>query len=264
MEYSSFFGGYGLDVVLLLAAFSLVAGFIDAVVGGGGLVQIPIMLINLPKEPLATIFGTNKIAALSGTSLAAYRYAQRIRFDLRLLALVSFWAFAASFAGAKIVSHLDSASLKPLILVILILIAIYTFFKKDLGAVQTKHLTTSRQMLYGSGIGLVVGFYDGFFGPGTGSFLVLGFVVILGFEFVTASAYAKIINCVTNFSALVVFLWQGNFILGLAIAMAIFNVLGNWLGSRMALQKGNGFVRVMFLIIVVLMIVRYSYDIFVA
>lgn len=264
MNLTEFFGGYGLEIILLLAAFSFIAGFIDSVVGGGGLVQIPIMLINLPQEPLATIFGTNKIAALSGTSLAAYRYAQRIRFDLRLLAVVSACAFASSFVGAKIVSHLDSAALKPLILVILILIAIYTFFKKDLGATQTKNLTAARQMLYCSGIGLVVGFYDGFFGPGTGSFLVLGFVLVLGFEFVTASAYAKVINCVTNLSALVVFLWQGNFILGMALAMAVFNVLGNWLGSRMALQKGNGFVRIMFLIIVVLMIVRYSYDIFAA
>lgn len=264
MNFTDFFGGYGLEIILLLAAFSFIAGFIDSVVGGGGLVQIPIMLINLPQEPLATIFGTNKIAALSGTSLAAYRYAQRIRFDLRLLAVVSACAFASSFVGAKIVSHLDSAALKPLILIILILIAIYTFFKKDLGATQTKNLTASRQMLYGSGIGLVVGFYDGFFGPGTGSFLVLGFVLVLGFEFVTASAYAKVINCVTNLSALVVFLWQGNFILGMALAMAVFNVLGNWVGSRIALQKGNGFVRIMFLIIVVLMIVRYSYDIFAA
>jgi uncharacterized membrane protein YfcA len=151
--------------------------------------------------------------------------------------------------------------LKPVILVVLILIAIYTFIKKDMGAVQTKHHPTGRLLFLGSLIGMVIGFYDGFFGPGTGSFLVLGFVVLLGFEFVTASGYAKIINCMTNISALVVFIRQGNYLLHLALLMAVCNIAGSMIGSRLAIKRGNRFVRIIFLVIVTLMIVRYGYDV---
>jgi uncharacterized protein len=256
------FTDYSLITILLMAFFALVAGFLDSVVGGGGLIQLPALLIGLPNTSLPTLFGTNKIAALSGTSVAAYQYAQRIKFDFKLLFSISFFAFVASMLGAKSLNYIQSDTLKPLILVILILIAIYSFIKKDLGSVQTKSLPLNKQILFGSIIGFVVGFYDGFFGPGTGSFLVLGFVVVLGFEFVAASAYSKIINCVTNLSALIVFISQGNFLLGLAIIMGACNIFGSLIGSRMALKKGNKFVRVVFLIIVTIMIIRYSYDVF--
>jgi len=119
----------------------------------------------------------------------------------------------------------------------------------------------NKQMLYGSFIGLVVGFYDGFFGPGTGSFFVLGFVVILGFEFVKASAYAKVVNCITNISALIVFVKEGYYILPLAVLMAVFNIIGSYIGSHMALKRGNEFVRVIFLVIVTIMILKFGYDV---
>lgn len=254
---------YSPFVLLTLVALAFIAGFIDSVVGGGGLIQIPALLINLPEQPLATIFGTNKIASLSGTSVAAYQYSKRIKFDYKLLAVIALSSFVASFLGAKAVSLINVEVLKPIILVILILIAVYTFIKKDLGSFQTKELNFEKQALYGILIGLIVGFYDGFFGPGTGSFFVLGFVVLLGFEFVKASAYAKIINCMTNLSALIVFIRQGNYLLEIALLMAIFNVLGNFMGSRIALKKGNEFVRVVFLVIVIIMIIRYGYDIFI-
>lgn len=257
-----FLTDYSLLTLLILSVLSFVAGFIDAVVGGGGLIQIPALLINLPKASLPTLLGTNKIAALSGTSVAAYQYSKRIKFDFKLLLVIAIFSFIASFLGAKAVSLINVNTLKPIILVILVLIAVYTFIKKDLGAIETKELTLQKQLIYGSLIGLLVGFYDGFFGPGTGSFFVLGFVLILGFEFVKASAYAKIINCLTNLSALIVFIKQGNYLIEIAILMAVFNILGNVLGSKIALKKGNGFVRIIFLIIVSIMIVRYAYDVF--
>ena len=182
--------------------------------------------------------------------------------DYPLLLLISLASFVASFFGAKAVSFINVDTLKPIIFVILIVIAIYTFLKKDLGSMPSKKLARNKQMLFGSIIGLIVGFYDGFFGPGTGSFFVLGFVVILGFEFLTASAYSKIINCMTNISALIVFISQGSFLLEIAIIMALCNVTGSVIGSRMALKHGNGFVRIFFLIIVALMIVRYGFEIF--
>lgn len=261
MGFTDILNEYGLLTIILIAISAFVAGFIDAVVGGGGLIQIPYLLITFPKMPLPVLFGTNKIAALSGTSIAAYKYAKKIKFNFSLLLIISLSAFVSSFAGAKIVSHINANALKPVILVILIIIAIYTFMKKNLGSVESKDLSLQKQMLYGSCVGLVVGFYDGFFGPGTGSFFVLGFVVILGFEFLKASAYAKIVNCITNLSALVVFIKQGNYILPLAVLMAIFNITGSFIGSTLALRKGNDFVRVIFLVIVTIMIIKYGYDV---
>jgi len=256
------FSDYTAATLFLLALFAFLAGFIDAAVGGGGLIQLPALLIQFHDTPLPTLFGTNKIAALSGTTVAAYQYSKRIRYNLKLLLVISLFAFIASYLGAKVVSHVNVNALKPIILVILILIALYTFFKKELGHVQTKTLAPNKLLIYGSLIGAIVGFYDGFFGPGTGSFLVLGFVVILGFEFVAASAYAKVINCMTNVSALFVFVRQGNYLLAIAILMSVSNVLGNMAGSRLALKKGNSYIRILFLIIVTIMIARYGYDIF--
>lgn len=262
MNFSDIFFEHSSLVIISLILLSFVAGFIDAIVGGGGLIQLPALLINMPNQPLLTLFGTNKIAALTGTSVAAYQYSRRIKFDYKLLITISFFSFVASFLGAKAVSFIKVEKLKPIILIILILIAIYTFIKKDLGSVQTKQLARNKQILFGSIIGIVVGFYDGFFGPGTGSFFVLGFVVILGFEFVNASAYSKIINCMTNISALIVFIKNGDYILEIAILMSVFNIVGSLIGSRIALKKGNGFVRIIFLVIVSIMILRYGYDVF--
>ena len=262
MDIPGLFLEYNALTLLILSVLAFMAGFIDAVVGGGGLIQLPALLVTLPGSSLPTIFGTNKIAALSGTSMAAFQYSRRIRFNLKLLITISITSFIASFFGAKIVSMINPATLKPIILLILIAIAIYSFIKKDLGHVATKQLSIKRQMVLGAIIGLVIGFYDGFFGPGTGSFFVLAFVVILGFEFVQASAYAKIVNCMTNLSALTVFIRQGNYIIGIALLMAIFNITGSIIGSKMALKRGNGFIRIFFLIIVSIMIGRYGYDVF--
>jgi uncharacterized membrane protein YfcA len=263
MDFFNIFTDYGTVTIISLIILSFIAGFIDAVVGGGGLIQIPALLISLPNTPLPAIFGTNKISALAGTSISALQYSKRIKFNYTLLITISICAGLASFLGAKVVSFIHINTLKPVILVVLILIVIYTFLKKDLGSVQTKNLSFDKQLIYGLLIGIIVGFYDGFFGPGTGSFFVLGFVVILGFEFIQASAYSKIINCMTNISALIVFIKQGNYLLELAIIMSACNITGNVIGTRLALKKGNTFVRTIFLLIVSLMILRYGYDLFI-
>jgi len=263
MIFTDIFSDYSAIVVFFLAFSAFSAGFIDSVAGGGGLIQVPALLINLPNTPLATLFGTNKIASLSGTSVAAYRYSKRIKFNYKLLLLMSLCAGIASYSGAKVVSLINVATLKPIIFVLLILIAIYTFFNDNLGLAKTKSLVHHKQIFYGILIGLGFGFYDGFFGPGAGSFLVLGFVVVFGFEFIEASAYSKVINCMTNISALLVFIRQGNYIIDLAILMAICNILGNYFGTKLALQKGNRFIRIFFLLVVIILIFRFGYDIFV-
>nr|HML85754.1 TSUP family transporter [Bacteroidales bacterium] len=178
-----------------------------------------------------------------------------------LLALVGLLTAISAFIGAKVVSSLPIGLLKPIILFILISIAIYTYLKKDLGGQQTKNLSTYKQYLLGATLGVVIGFYDGFFGPGTGSFLVLGFVALLGFDFLHASAYAKVINCIANIGALTVYINNSQFLLVPALIIAIFNIVGNITGSKMAIAKGNLFIRKVFLVIVLLMIARYAYDI---
>ena len=263
MNFENIFSEYGAMSILALMLFSTIAGFIDSIVGGGGLIQMPGTLVILPKTPLPTVFGTNKIASLSGTSISAFQYSKRIQFNYKLLIVVALCAGLSSLLGARVVSSINVNMLKPIILVILIAIAVYTFLKKDFGASQTKDLSLRKQFLYGSLIGTVVGFYDGFFGPGTGSFFVMGFVTILGFEFVKASAYSKVINCMTNFSALIIFIKQGNYLFTIAILMAVCNITGNVIGTKLSLKKGNGFVRIFFLFIVTLMIVRYGYDVFI-
>ena len=258
-----FFADYSVSVMVFLFFSAFCAGFIDSVAGGGGLIQVPSLLISLPESPIATLFGTNKIASLAGTSVAAYRYSKEIKFNYKLLFLMSLSAGIASFVGARIVSLIHVTVLKPIIFVLLIGIAIYTFLNNNLGLAKTKSLTHNKQLFYGLLVGSGFGFYDGFFGPGAGSFLVLGFVVIFGFEFIEASAYSKFINCMTNIAALLVFIPQGNFIIHLAIIMALGNIFGNFFGARLALQKGNKFVRLFFLIVVTGLIIRFGYDIFI-
>ncbi len=262
MSILTIFSDYSIATIVSLIILCFTAGFIDAVIGGGGLIQLPAMLINFPSTPLPIIFGTNKIASFAGTSTAAFQFSRKIKFDYQILFPIALCAAAASFAGARVVSLVNVNALKPAILVILIVIAVYTFFKKDLGKVKVHHIALRQQVIRGCVMGIVVGFYDGFFGPGTGSFLVLGFVMLLGFEFVEASAYSKLVNCMTNLGALFVFISQGKYILEIAVLMAICNVAGNLAGSRIALKKGNGFVRIFFLVIVMLMIARYGYDIY--
>lgn len=249
-------------VLIIIAIASLFAGFIDAIVGGGGLIQFPAFMILFPNSTIPTAFGTNKIAGLSGTSIAAVQYAKRVRFNWKLLLITAISSFVFSFIGAKLVSKIDVNILKPFIFFMLIAIAIYTFKKKDFGSIQSKNLTENKKYLFGLLLGVIIGFYDGFLGPGTGSFLVLGFVALLGFEFLEASAYAKVINCVTNISALYVFISQGNYIIEIAIIMAVSNIIGSVIGSRMAILKGNYFVRKIFLFVVCIMILRYGYDVF--
>lgn len=234
----------------------------DAIVGGGGLIQLPATIISFPEASLPTLFGTNKIASISGTSLAAYHYAKKITFQYKLLLIIGFFALSASWFGATVVSSINTVVLKPLVLVLLIGMAAYTFLKKDLGSLSQQKVNLKKKISNGIIIGIIIGFYDGFFGPGTGSFLVFGLVLFLGFDFLHASAYAKAINILTNIGALTVFIYNENYILIVAIGMAICNMIGNYIGAKMAFKKGNEFIRKIFLVILCIMIIRYAWEVF--
>lgn len=245
-----------------LCAFAFLAGFLDAVVGGGGLIQVPALLILMPDTPIATLLGTNKCVSIFGTSAAVWQYSRHVVLPWRAILPTTLTALLFGYAGAATVSHLDPRALRPLILGVLLLVLAYTLWRKDFGAMHAPRLSRAAQMAAGLAIGAAIGFYDGFFGPGTGSFLVLAFVAGFGFSFLHASAAAKVVNAVTNAAAIAYFVPRGHFLLWLALPMAAFNLAGGLAGSRLAIRRGSGFVRVLFLFVVGILILRFAIDVF--
>ena len=236
------------------------AGFIDSIVGGGGLIQLPALLVFLPGVPLPTAFGTGKFAGISGTTAAMVRYVRTVKINYWAILPSAGAAFVFSFLGARALAHIDANLLKPLILVLLVLVAIYTFIKKDFGSLHAPKLTEQKERVYGLLVGASIGFYDGFFGPGTGSFLIFIFIGLFGFNFLAASAASKVVNVATNLAALLYFIYKGHVIYEVAIPMAVCSILGSQLGTRLALKRGVGFVRVLFLVVVSGIILKLSYD----
>lgn len=247
-------------VILCVAAFA--AGFVDAVVGGGGLLQTPVGLIVMASESVSTVIGTLKIPAFCGTFMAARQYIKRVTLKLRLLLGMGIVAFSASFAGSFLLTQVGNDFMKPVLLVVLIGIAGYTFLKKDFGQMPQKNRTERQMLFYGFVMAVIVGFYDGFIGPGTGSFLVLGFIILLGFDFLQASAHAKMVNLATNLGSIILFAIKGKLIVTLALPMAFANALGGWMGAKTAIANGNQFIRRVFLVVVVATLLRFAWDIF--
>ena len=249
--------------VLPLCGFSFLAGFMDSMVGGGGLIQLPALLILLPHNTaLATVFGTNKLVSITGTSTAATQYARHVRLDWPTLLPAAGSAFLCAGLGAKVVTTLHPDRLKPAILVLLVAVAVYVFWQKDFGAIHAPKLSPKTRCWAGVGMGGVLGFYDGFFGPGTGSFLIFMFIGVFGFNFLTASASAKVVNAATNLAAVLFFGFTGHLLYALALPMAACNIGGSVLGTRLAVAKGSRFVRVLFLVVLFGIILRFAYDTF--
>ena len=245
-----------------LCGFAFIAGFVDAVAGGGGLIQVPALLVLMPQLPIATVFGTNKFASIWGTGTAAVQYARKVPMEWRVILPAALSALIFGFLGSMTLSLLRPDALRPLIFVLLMIVLVYTIWKKDFGSLHAPKLTPRLQIGAGVLIGAALGFYDGFFGPGTGSFLIFAFVGVLGFSFLAASAAAKIVNVVTNLAAIAYFSWNGNILYGAAMAMAVCNTAGGFLGSHMAIRKGSGFVRSLLVVVVCVLLVRLGYDFF--
>lgn len=249
------------EIMALLFA-ALMAGAVDAVVGGGGLIQIPALFVAYSGESAATLFGTNKCASVVGTANATWRYARQVIMPWRTILPAALAAFVFSYLGAAAVAWLPKGVIRPLILFLLIVAAAYTLKRKDFGLSHRPAHTGYRELAYAVLLGGGIGFYDGFFGPGTGSFLIFLFVRFFGFDFLHASAGAKVVNVATNLAALGYFLPHGHVLLVLAVAMALANVSGSMLGTRLALKHGSGFIRQLFLIMVAVLIMKFSWDTF--
>lgn len=251
-----------LSQLVILAVASLFAGFIDSVVGGGGLIQIPAIFSVLPKELPATLFGTNKVASVFGTANAAWRYARRVQMPWGTTLPAAAAAFACSYLGAMSVAWLPRELLRPMILFLLVGAAAYTFWKKDFGALHRPQHAGRREFVFALLVGGVIGFYDGFFGPGTGSFLIFLFIRFFGFDFLHASAASKIVNVATNLAAISFFVPNGFYLPLVALIMAILNIAGSVIGTQLALSRGSGFVRKIFLVVVCALIVKFAWDTF--
>ena len=248
--------------LITVALASLLAGFVDAVVGGGGLVLVPALFGAFPQAAPATLFGTNKAASVWGTAWATGQFARRVTLNWRALLPAAGVALVGSAAGAWTVTLISADFLRRALPVILLAVLIYTLSRKDLGRHHAPRYQGRQETLMAASIGLVIGFYDGFFGPGTGSFFVFLFVRLLGYDFLHASATAKLMNTATNAAALTLFAFTSHVWWHLALVMAITNVAGSLIGARMALARGAGFVRGMFIFVVSALILKSSWDAF--
>ncbi|MBM3386290.1 MAG: sulfite exporter TauE/SafE family protein [Betaproteobacteria bacterium] len=246
--------------LLMVSLASLLAGLVDAIVGGGGLVLLPALFASFPQAPPPTLFGTNKSAAIWGTALATVQYSRRVTLRWRSLLPAALAGLLGSWAGAWSVTLVDPSLLRKALPLLLGVLLVYTLARKDLGQAHAPRFAGRREALVASGLGLVIGYYDGFLGPGTGSFLVFAWVRLLGHDFLHASASAKLVNCATNFSALMLFAWKGHVWWHLALAMALANMVGSLIGTRLALRHGTGFVRRVFIGVVLALICKTAWD----
>jgi uncharacterized protein len=250
-------------VVLCLAA--LAAGWIDAVVGGGGLLLLPALLLGLPHVPAAYVLGTNKAVAIVGTSGAAVTYVRKAPVQVGTAVRIGLMALVGSMTGAFFAAGISSDVLRPVIMVVLLAVAAFVLLRPSFGTAAAgdgtdRKVTRARAVTAIVLVGGGIGFYDGLFGPGTGTFLVLALTAVLHLDLVTASATAKIVNVCTNAGALAMFAYQGTVLWQLAALMAVFNLAGAMFGARMALRKGSGFVRGVLLVVVFSLVAKLGFD----
>jgi len=249
--------------LLWLCLFAFAAGFVDSVVGGGGLIQLPALFVFLPAQHAASVplvFGTNKLSSMCGTGVAVLQYARRVPIAWRSILPAAIAAFLLSATGAYVVQLVRNDFLKPLTLALLIAVALYTYSRKSFGHLHAPRFLADRERMLAIIVGVVIGFYDGFFGPGTGSFLMFIFIGLFGFDFLAATASSKVINLATNLAAVFAFAASGMILYEYALPMGLCNIAGALVGTRLAILKGNQFVRGFFLCVVAAMIARFAWE----
>lgn len=243
-------------VLALLGVAALAAGFVDAVVGGGGLIQLPALLLGMPTAAPVEILATNKVASFCGTSVSASTYYRRVRPDPRTFGPLMVLAFIGSACGALVASHIPRDLFEPIVLVVLVVVGAYVLLKPELGEQTALRFQGHRHLAAAMATGLVIGFYDGALGPGTGSFFVFTLVGLMGYSFLEASAKARLANWATNLAAILVFGSQGAIVWYVALVMGACNIVGGYVGARTAVRRGTRFVRIFFIVVVSAFIVR--------
>ena len=250
-----------LSIFAMLALAGLLAGWVDAVVGGGGLIQLPALVVGLPGAAPVQILATNKLGSVMGTSASSITYYRRVGPDPRTFGPLMLLAFAGSFGGALVASRIPKEAFDPIVLVVLIVVGAYVLFKPALGDLTSLRFAGHRHLVAAMAAGLVIGFYDGALGPGTGSFFVFTLVGLLGYNFLAASAKARMANWATNVAALCVFVPQGAVLWKIGLVMGACNLLGGYIGARTAVARGRRFVRVVFVVVVAAFIVKIGSDV---
>ncbi len=245
-----------LTVLALLALAAMAAGFVDAVVGGSGLIQIPALLLGLPGASPVQVLATNKLASICGTTVSSATYFRRVRPDPRTFGPLMVVAFIGSVLGALAASLIPASAFDPIVLVVLIVVGAYVLLKPRLGEVTALRFSGHRHTAAAMVTGLAIGFYDGALGPGTGSFFVFTLVGLLGYNFLDASAKARLANWATNLAALCVFVPQGAVLWKVGLVMGVSNLAGGYVGARTAVSRGTRFVRVFFIVVVSAFIIR--------
>lgn len=240
----------------LLALAALSAGFVDAVVGGGGLIQLPALVLGLPGASPVQVLATNKLGSICGTSVSSVTYYRRVRPHAGTFVPLMAFAFLGSLAGALLASRIPKDSFQPIVLVVLIAVGAYVLLRPELGTQTRLRFSGRRHTAAAMAAGLVVGAYDGALGPGTGSFFVFTLVGLLGYAFLEASAKARMANGATNLAALCVFVPQDAVLWRVGLLMGACNLVGGYLGARTAVARGGRFVRVLFVVVVSAFVVR--------
>ena len=251
-----------LPVLTLLMLSALLAGFIDAVVGGGGLITVPALLLGLPAgTPLPTLLGTNKVVAVTGTTLAAGKFVQSRALDWREMVGPVAASAAGSALGVWLTYRLHPDFMRPLMLALLVAMLAFTLLKPELGRLHAPRFGLRHQRGLAALIAAGLGCYDGFFGPGTGSVLIFLFVAVLGFDFLRSSALAKAVNWASNFTAMALFVWRGSWLPMVALSMAVANGAGGYLGAHVALTRGSRWVRGVFIVVVGALVLRLGWQV---
>lgn len=248
---------FELSVLLLIIVLGFIAAFIDAVVGGGGLISIPALLAT-GMSP-ATALGTNKLASAFGSFTSSMKFLRSRNVDFRRMMKLFPVSVLVSIAGAFIAVRLPGEVLKPLVLVMLIIVLVYTLFKKDWGAIEKENVLSKRKVVILIVFVILIGFYDGFMGGGTGSFLLF-LMLFTGFDFLRAAGNAKVLNFGSNIGALLLFIMMGEVNYTYGLAMAASMVLGSYAGAHLAISKGVGYVRALFIIVTSILILKNIYD----
>ena len=249
-------GDLSAEVVGLMALAGFCAGWVDAVVGGGGLLQLPALVLGFPGASPAQLLATNKIASIFGTATSSLTYWRRVRPDLRTALPMAAVAFVGAVGGALLGLHIPKAAFNPIILVMIVVVGLYTVARPALGQETALRFDGHRHTVVAMVTGFLIGVYDGALGPGTGSFLVFALVGLMGYAFLEASAKAKIANFATNLGALVVFAPGGHVMWGIGAVMAGANLAGGYVGARTAVARGSRFVRVVFVVVLAAFTVR--------
>jgi uncharacterized protein len=248
-------------LIALATLGSFFAGFVDAVIGGGGLIQVPVLFILFPTTLHTNIIATNRFASIAGTIVAARHYLKSIKVNYTFIAIAGVTTAIASYSGTFLMHKIPVHIFKPVLFFLIAALTIYTIFKKEIG--QEEKVNSNQNKLYFlfAAIGIVLGLYNGTIGPGTGTLLVFSLVQFVGFNFLKASAYAKVINAIADGASLVAFLLQGAVLFTLAIPMLLANMLGAYVGSKMAIQKGNAFIRIFFIGVMILLLGKLGWDV---